>query len=107
MNEQNFKSAVIQAIKAKKTQSQFAQEIAATGEIKESTAKQQYRKLVNELKDAHKRALESNDTVNSEKLSKAISLFKFADGRKKENIQTTPKTVEQLTNWMSELETVD
>jgi len=105
-----FRSALISAIKAKKTQTQFANEFAAVTGKSPATIKQRYIGMLKELRERLDAESQAGNEEAKIRLNKAINALKFADGRKKENgggqwqRGATSKSVESLTDWLSELE---
>lgn len=105
-----FRSALISAIKAKKTQTQFANEFAAVTGKSPATIKQRYIAMVRELRERLDAETKAGNAESTARLNKAIEALKFADGRKKENgggqwqRGETSKSIESLTDWLADLE---
>ncbi len=104
-----FRSALAQAIKDGKSQTQFAREFAAQHKLSEASVKQKYNALHKLMKEAYDAELAAGRLDGARRMDLALSRLKFADGRKKENGGGTGKgrtkesaTPESLTAWMME-----
>lgn len=104
-----FRSALAQAIKDGKSQTQFAREFATQHKLSEASVKQKYNALHKLMKEAYDAELAAGRLDGARRLDLALSRLKFADGRKKENGGGTGKgrtkevaTPESLTAWMME-----
>ncbi len=102
-----FRSALAQAIKDGKSQTQFAREFAALHSLSEASVKQKYNALHKLMKEAYETELAAGRLDGARRMDLALSRLKFADGRKKENGGGTGKgrtkeaaTPESLTAWM-------
>lgn len=104
-----FRSALAQAIKDGKSQTQFAREFAAQYKLSEASVKQKYNALHKLMTEAFEIEKAAGRVDGARRMDLALSRLKFADGRKKENGGGTGKgrsketqTPESLTAWMLE-----
>lgn len=100
ITQSSFIELVLDGVKSGKTQTQWAEEMAAKFNLKADTFKQRYTKLRATYKAAIEKEKAIGDTDGVKRLETAMSLLTLVDGRGR---QAAENTVESLTAFMDDM----
>lgn len=100
ITQDGFIKLVLDGVKSGKTQTQWAEEMAAQFNLKADTFKQRYTKLRATYKAAIEKEKTAGETDSVKRLENAMSLLTLVDGRGR---QAAENTVESLTAFMDDM----